>query len=158
MACEPLGREYSAAGIWGTVMWRWIGWIVLVLTAASPVFAQKPAKQAWQKKISVYLTRSDLQSSEAPDLQGAVKVGFVINRAGKLVSSWLEENSGNADLDQAALAFLERAQPFPAPPDKLADDSLRMTVEFVFVARPAWSWEQNDAAAKSKLRGICRGC
>ena len=104
-------------------MWRWIGWIILVLATVNPAFAQPPdpAEQEWRKQISTRLASSKRFPPQARGQQGTVKVGFVVDRAGRLVSSWLVENSGVTALDEAALAIVERAQPFPPPPDGLSD-------------------------------------
>jgi TonB family protein len=43
---------------------------------------------------------------------GTVKVGFVIDRAGKLVLNWLAESTGIPALDERALAIVEHSSHF----------------------------------------------
>ena len=114
----------------------------------------------WHKQIAVRLNANRRLPPEARGQSGTVKVGFVIDRAGNLVSIWLAENTGIQALDETALAIVEHAQPFPMPPEGLDEDQLRLTVPFVFLSRPPWSGESlwEDTAVKAKMRSICRGC
>ena len=142
------------------------------MAAFFPAFAQQAtsAEQEWKKQISVRLENSKRIPRKALGKIGVVRVGFVVNRTGKLVSSWLAENTGIAALDETALAIVERAQPFPKPPDGLSDNSLRMTVPFIFTNRPIpdqkgsgrkqehFDWEAEEAVLRAKVRSLCRGC
>jgi periplasmic protein TonB len=85
-------------------------------------------------------------------------VGFRIDRTGNLLSSWLEENSGIPALDNEALALIERAKPFPAPPAELNEDALRFTIPIVFGPHPPTGEAWNDKAVRAKMRSICCGC
>ncbi|MBR1151719.1 TonB family protein [Bradyrhizobium sp. JYMT SZCCT0428] len=89
---------------------------------------------------------------------GNVTVGFVVDRSGKLVSSWLYECTGVPALDAEALAVIGRAQPFPAPPPKAADHQLRFKIQFVFSNGPHPDRIREEAAIAAKMRSICRGC
>lgn len=73
---------------------------------------------------------------------GTAKVAFRIDRAGNLVSERVVQSTGQAALDQEALAIVKRAQPFPAPPEAIADDKLSFIVPIAFQGSPS----------------ICRGC
>jgi protein TonB len=54
----------------------------------------------------------------------------------------VRQSTGQAALDQEALAIVKRAQPFPAPPEDIADDKLSFVVPITFQGSPS----------------ICRGC
>ena len=88
-------------------------------------------------------------------------VGFRLDRTGKLLSTWLKESSGIPALDTQALAIVERAQPFPAPPADMDEDTLRFTLPVKFLTRrdlprrekPEWErpgWEGPSAAALAR--------
>jgi protein TonB len=56
-------------------------------------------------------------------LHGVVTVTFTITRQGKLTSRHVARSSGHSELDSAALATLQRAQPYPPPPPELGHQS-----------------------------------
>ena len=60
--------------------------------------------------------------------QGAVVVKFTIGRDGQLLASAIKQSSGHALLDQAALATLARAAPFPPIPDFVGRETLSIAV------------------------------
>ena len=142
-------------------MLRRIGCVVALLVA---VFGMGHAKgdvgEEWRKQVGLRLSSNKGWSPTSPGQGSTAKVGFVIDRTGKLVSDWLEESTGIPALDQHALAIIERSQPFPTPPPALDDRKLRIIVEFDFVPRPegSRSFDEEQAALNAKMRTICRGC
>jgi protein TonB len=68
----------------------------------------------------------------ASGASGTVTVTFALGRDGSLLSSSINKSSGNAALDQEALAMLRRANPFPPfPAEKTgAQDSYIAPVNF----------------------------
>ncbi|MGY8636312.1 TonB family protein [Bradyrhizobium sp. 14AA] len=112
---------------------------LLGLLAAFPAHAQTDTQsesvKAWKAKLSAHIARSRVFPAEAMGQTGEAKVGFVIDRSGKLISHALAESTGSRPLDDAALAIVARAEPFPAPPPELKDDSLSLTVPIVFSGR-----------------------
>jgi protein TonB len=56
-------------------------------------------------------------------LHGIVTVTFTTTRQGRLTSRHVSRSSGQSELDSAALATLQRAQPFPPPPPELGTQS-----------------------------------
>jgi len=64
--------------------------------------------------------------------EGRVKVSFMIDRAGNLLSSGVAESSNIPAFDAEALAILKRAQPFPAPPEEVAGAFVNLTVPLSF--------------------------
>jgi periplasmic protein TonB len=143
------------------LMVRWIGCVVLLFATGGMVHAQTDDVREWQKQISIRLSSN--KGFTPKHQSGTVKVGFVIDRSGNLASSWLIETTGIRALDEYALTIVERSQPFPMPPPELKDDQLRMTVPFIFNARPEASRvfdqiDQGEATVAAKMRNICRGC
>jgi protein TonB len=55
-----------------------------------------------------------------------------------------------------AVAIVDRAQPFPAPPPEIEDGKLKIEAELDFPS-PGDIFKE-DAALHAKLHGICRGC
>lgn len=66
---------------------------------------------------------------------GTVIVSFTINRDGELLSRKVETSSGVSELDDAALAALDKAAPFPPWPADIANPPLAYTVPFKFTVR-----------------------
>ena len=143
-------------------MLRRIGLIALLITIAMPGLAKADAVEDWRKQMTIRLNSNKGFTPMTPGQSGTVKVGFVIDRTGKLVSNWLAESTGIPALDERALAIVERSQPFPVPPPELDDNRLNLIVPFYFQTRPApgtyHTLEQENAAVSAKMRSICRGC
>jgi len=118
-----------------------------------PVAPQQPAQEARQAAAAreavrvasvaasnVYASRvfGHLQRFKrnyppgASGASGTVTVTFALGRDGSLLSSSINKSSGNAALDQEALAMLRRANPFPPfPAEKTgAQESYNAPVNF----------------------------
>jgi len=112
---------------------------LLGLLAALPAHAQTDAQsesaQAWKAKLSAHIARSRVFPAEAMGQTGEAKVGFVIDRSGKLVSRALAASTGSRPLDAAALEIVARAQPFPRPPLELKEETFYFVVPIVFNGR-----------------------
>ena len=54
---------------------------------------------------------------------GVVIVAFTITRHGRLTAHRVSRSSGHPEIDSAALATLQRAQPYPPPPPELANEA-----------------------------------
>lgn len=121
------------------------------------VFEPRPGNP-WIRALVERLNGAKRPLAAAPSQSTTVKVGFRIDRTGKLLSSWLEENSGIPALDNEALALIERAQPFPAPPAELDEDAPRFAIPIVFGPHPPTGGVWDDTAVRAKMRSICRGC
>jgi protein TonB len=148
-------------------MLRRISLIALLITSAMPGYAQPHTVEEWRKEIVIRLSANKRFPLEALGQSGTAKVGFMLDRRGRLVSHWLEESTGSHELDVESLAIVERAQPFPMPPPELDEAHLRMSAPFVFAARPRDSspdigkireFFQGEAQVDTKMRSICRGC
>ncbi|WP_229185741.1 energy transducer TonB family protein [Bradyrhizobium oropedii] len=120
-----------------------------------------PSVAAWTQDISNRLRQARRYPPLAPGQGGTAKVGFRIDHAGHLVSSWLVENTGIPAIDAEALAIVERAQPFAALPNDVKDDTAVLTVPFIFGRasasfNPVAPWD--SPALMAKLNSVCRGC
>jgi protein TonB len=144
-------------------MLRWIGLTALLMVVSLPVHAETEDVKEWHKQIHIRLKNNTRYPPLAAGQLGMAKVGFVLDRQGRLVSHWLAESTGNRALDEESLAILERTQSFPMPPPDLKEDHLTLAIQFDYRLRPSLSeqsgsWEQEQARLRSKVNSICRGC
>jgi periplasmic protein TonB len=79
------------------------------------------SKNRYYSELAAWLERHKRYPARARQLrqEGVVRVRFVIDRSGKLVSHRIESSSGHNALDQAASDLLRRASPMPAIPSSL---------------------------------------
>ncbi|MDA9548961.1 hypothetical protein ACM43_31825 [Bradyrhizobium sp. CCBAU 45321] len=107
--------------------------------AAFPAHAQtekqSESAQAWKARLSAHIAKSRLFPAQALGQTGEAKVGFVVDRSGKLVSRGLAASSGSRLLDDAALEIVARAQPFPEPPSELKEETFHFLIPIVFKGR-----------------------
>lgn len=68
-------------------------------------------------------------------LAGTVWVKFRVGHAGELLSREITSSSGSKVLDEAAVAALDRAAPFPAMPNDIAAEPMVVSVPFKFITR-----------------------
>ncbi len=68
-------------------------------------------------------------------LAGTVMVRFTVGPDGNLISRMIEKSSGSQVLDDAAVAALDRAAPFPPMPQNVAQGPIEVSVPFEFVTR-----------------------
>lgn len=66
---------------------------------------------------------------------GTVVVRFTVGRQGELLSSEVTQSSGHQVLDEAAIASISRAAPFPPMPNEASDGPLVVSVPFKFSVR-----------------------
>ena len=67
--------------------------------------------------------------------QGVALLHFRMRRDGTVIGYRLERSAGDAALDGAVLAMIERASPLPAPPAEVAGDPIELTVPVRFALR-----------------------
>jgi periplasmic protein TonB len=99
--------------------------------APAPGQIERPTSAAlvtWQRSMVMQLERHKRYPPQARGEQGVTTVVFTIDRQGHLLSSRVVHSAGSAILDDAALAMLSRAEPFPSPPPGIADELLSITV------------------------------
>ncbi|MGY3547893.1 protein TonB [Bradyrhizobium sp. USDA 4472] len=109
------------------------------LLAAFPACAQTATQnesvKAWKAGIAAHIASNKYFPANGLGQTGQAKVAFSIDRSGKLISRALTESAGSRALDDAALMIIARADPFPAPPSELKDQSFSFTVPIVFTGR-----------------------
>ena len=82
---------------------------------------------AWLERHKEYPRRARTRREE-----GIVMLYFVIDRQGRMLESRVEESSGRALLDRAALDMLQRATPLPALPEDMPQARVEMLVPVQF--------------------------
>ncbi|MCP3447768.1 TonB family protein [Bradyrhizobium sp. CCGUVB14] len=112
---------------------------LLGLLLAFPALAQTDTPtenvKAWRARIAAHINSNKYFPGGGLGQTGKAKVTFAIDRSGKLISRALTESTGSRALDDAALAIIARAEPYPAPPPELKDDSFSFTVPMNFAGR-----------------------
>lgn len=95
------------------------------------------AVQTWQSLLYGHLERHKRYPSRARRLrqEGVPLVRFVMDRDGRLVTVRLEHPCGTDSLDEEAVALIQRAQPFPPPPQEIPGDRVELVVPVDFSIR-----------------------
>jgi periplasmic protein TonB len=109
-----------------------------VTTAPPREHPVSPARaNRWHKGIytQIKLHQAYPAAARARGQKGVVQIAFAINRQGRVVSSRVEQASGYAALDRAALETIDKAQPFEPPPPDMAGDEFSFTVPLEFKIR-----------------------
>jgi len=155
-----LSKKRGGAGLVRAL--RGVGMALAVASLVPGLAAADSTKDIWIKRLGVRLKAQGGYPAQAASQGGTAKVVFVIDRSGHLISAALTESTGDPALDKAALAMVERAQPFSPPPPDVGDEDLILRLPVVFPPRPAWGIIEDigpdEAALKTRLKGVCRGC
>lgn len=88
------------------------------------------ATASWRGTLIAHLNRFKRFPSGASP--GTVQVAFSIDRGGRVLSARLVRGSGDAALDEEAVAMIRRASPVPPPPDGLGGGSVSLAVPIRF--------------------------
>lgn len=94
--------------------------------------ARTDPRAFWIRQIVARIEDAKSAASLGLKQPATVRVRFVVGRDGKLASRELETSSGVSSVDDAALAMLVRAQPFPPMPETLTENSLAFTLPLRF--------------------------
>jgi periplasmic protein TonB len=101
-----------------------------------PAVAPRPVQAravvaTWRNQIVTILERNKRYPSDARARgeQGVTRLAFSIDGQGRLLSSRIVASSGSATLDAETLALVQRAQPYPPPPE-LAGSQMTVPVSF----------------------------
>jgi periplasmic protein TonB len=90
--------------------------------AVSHVSTARPTSAAYARKVWTVLARHKPRAGQS----GSTVVMFAIGSNGSLRAVKVGRSSGNARIDQLALATVRRAAPFPPPPSGSASYSIRI--------------------------------
>ena len=91
------------------------------------------ARTEYLGKLSKYLEKAIINPRSK--LAGTVVVKFKVGAHGELLSREITTSSGSKVLDEAAVAALDRAAPFPAMPHEVANEPMVVSVPFKFITR-----------------------
>jgi TonB family protein len=94
----------------------------------------RAAKLSWQKALMAHLNRSKRYPAGAPRRSVEVSIAFTLDQHGRVVNSNVKRSSGDQAFDDAALAMMKRADPVPAPPQVMGNQSLSFDVPVIFRA------------------------
>jgi TonB family protein len=86
----------------------------------------------WRGQLSAYLNLHKRYPEVRNTKAAKVKVGFVLDRRGHVVSMRVIEGSGDSAYDEAALEMIRRSDPVPRPPPMEADEGLNFTLDVIF--------------------------
>jgi len=97
----------------------------------------RAAISSYFARVQAHLLRHRVYPAEAEAnvLTGAARVNFSLGRDGRVLSASLAESSGHVVLDQAAIAVVRRASPFPPFPPEIAASRLEMGTPIRFESR-----------------------
>lgn len=90
-------------------------------------------RSAYLGRLRSHLERKKVNPGSR--LRGIVVVKFMLDPSGRVLSKRITASSGSQLLDNAALASLERASPFPPFPNGLTQEPIEISVPFRFVTR-----------------------
>lgn len=76
------------------------------------------AQRAYMGEVAKKIQRSKVRPSRR--LSGTVEVTFTVGPKGDIISHSISQSSGTKELDDAAIAALERSAPFPEMPEGIA--------------------------------------
>ena len=103
-------------------------------TAAAPAegaaSVSAASRASWRGTLLAHLNRYKRFPGGANP--GTVQVAFSIDRSGRVLSARLVGGSGDAILDEEAVAMIRRASPVPAPPEGLGGGSIALSVPVKF--------------------------
>jgi periplasmic protein TonB len=91
------------------------------------------AHRAYLGKLRTHLEHSKVNPRTT--LIGTAVVRLTVKSDGELVAHRIVKSSGSKQLDNAALASIERASPFPAIPDEVGEETIEVSVPFKFSVR-----------------------
>ncbi|MBV8511828.1 MAG: energy transducer TonB [Xanthobacteraceae bacterium] len=105
--------------------------------AKAPPKVSPDVVRKWQMTINTRLNQFKRYPHQARlrAHQGTVRVAFILDSEGHVVSARIVKSSGSSILDQETLDLLERAQPFPVPPNGASERDLFLEVPISYALR-----------------------
>nr|WP_093188078.1 energy transducer TonB [Thiocapsa sp. KS1] len=95
------------------------------------------SKDRYYAELAAWLERHKRYPALARKMrqEGIVRVRFVIDRNGRVISHRIETSSGHTALDDAASELLRRASPMPAIPARMGQSRLEIVVPIAYRLR-----------------------
>jgi TonB family protein len=101
--------------------------------SAPPAASPKDGAVAdWRQQMVDRINRTKTFPTDASCQEGIVRISFLIDRAGNLLSSEVAESSSIPAFDVEALAIVKRAHPFPPPPEGVGGAFVTLNVPVRF--------------------------
>jgi protein TonB len=88
----------------------------------------RAGRASWESELAAHIRRYATYAANGSRESGTVRVGVTIDRNGRLLSRRLAGNSGSPVLDSAAMAVIERAQPYPRFPAGMSQAQIALTI------------------------------
>jgi protein TonB len=89
----------------------------------------------WERRLLIHLGHHKRNPSGAFRSRAEVTLTFVLLRNGHVLSAKVSKSSGDASIDQAAMAMIRRSNPVPPPPTVVANQGLTFTIPILFLAK-----------------------
>jgi len=105
--------------------------------AAANAMAVTAAKSNWLGAVVQHIAKFKRTPRGRLRVPLRALVNFDIDRSGKVLSHRLLQSSGRDDIDDEALAWIDRAAPLPPPPSEISDADLAhgFSIPFDFMPR-----------------------
>jgi protein TonB len=88
----------------------------------------RAGRVSWESELAAHIRRYATYAANGSRESGTVRVGVSIDRNGRLLSRRLAGSSGSSTLDSAAMAVIERAQPYPRFPPGMSQAQIALTI------------------------------
>ena len=88
----------------------------------------RAGRASWESELAAHIRRYATYAANGSRETGTVRVGVTIDRNGRLLSRRLAASSGSSMLDNAAMAVIERAQPYPRFPPGMTQAQIALTI------------------------------
>ena len=88
----------------------------------------RAGRASWESELAAHIRRYATYAANGSRETGTVRVGVTIDRNGRLLSRRLAGSSGSSMLDNAAMAVIERAQPYPRFPPGMTQAQIALTI------------------------------
>lgn len=105
--------------------------------------------RAWKEELAAHIEKYKHYPAGRPE--GDAVIRFVLDQKGHVVSVEVARSSGNAVIDEAALAIVRRADPTPQPPKFVTAADLTFVLPFRFRCDP-----RSAAAGLLLIEGVGR--
>lgn len=96
--------------------------------------AAAQVRAAWHKRLFAHLSRHKRYPAGVAQRQAENRVVFTLDRSGRVVSARIAASSGDPAFDAASLEMMRKADPVPAPPPLVADETLTFEIPVAFRA------------------------